>query len=203
MMVPGIGDTGTESARNTLADIRGALRRLAREPGMGHALELVASRSSLLASSPPVDRLSPRHASVEGRNYLGRSPRRPAARLTDATVILGIRTTRLLGAAAAVLLLGWPERVVRAAASAMPRARLDGAGTFASTFALAAAMALPLALPAALLPRRPPVAQRALPARVARRCGSRRPARGWRLPGRRMVMVPWIAALGPSPRCWC
>ena len=33
---------GVQSARKTLTDIRGALRRLASEPGMGHVLELVA-----------------------------------------------------------------------------------------------------------------------------------------------------------------
>jgi len=38
---------GPESARRTLVDIRGALRRLANEPGMGHVLELVASPDHL------------------------------------------------------------------------------------------------------------------------------------------------------------
>ena len=38
---------GAEPARKTLADIRAALGRLAREPGMGHVLELVASSDHL------------------------------------------------------------------------------------------------------------------------------------------------------------
>ena len=33
---------GIQSARKTLSDIRATLRRLASEPGMGHALEFVA-----------------------------------------------------------------------------------------------------------------------------------------------------------------
>ena len=33
---------GAQSARKTLSDIRATLRRLASEPGMGHALEFVA-----------------------------------------------------------------------------------------------------------------------------------------------------------------
>jgi plasmid stabilization system protein ParE len=41
---------GAQSARKTLSDIRATLRRLAREPGMGHALEFVAPPDHLFWS---------------------------------------------------------------------------------------------------------------------------------------------------------
>ena len=39
---------GIQSARKTLSDIRATLRRLASEPGMGHALEFVAPPDHLV-----------------------------------------------------------------------------------------------------------------------------------------------------------